>query len=329
LLAGDAVRVKSERAILATLDENGARDGLPFMPEMLRLCGARATVESRADKTCDTISVNAKGLRRLGNAVHLQGVRCDGEAHGGCQAACLVFWHEDWLEPDDGTPAHPSGAQTLETTTGDGAGAGLSRDALYASTRVDTGTSDEPVYVCQATALHHASSHLPWWDVRQYWNDLVTRNVAPSRMLNGLAILLFNKLQAANVKYLPSRPLIRGGRKYPFVHGRAIKTPSQTLDLKPGERVRIKSLPEIEKTINARRENRGLSFDREMVPYCSSRARVLQRVERIVDEKTGRMLRLESGCIILEGVVCRGDFHEFCPRSIYPYWREVWLERVE
>jgi len=28
-------------------------------------------------------------------------------------------------------------------------------------------------------------------------------------------------------------------------------------------------------------------------------------------------------------VVCKGDLHEFCPRSIYPYWREIWLKRVE
>jgi hypothetical protein len=56
---------------------------------------------------------------------------------------------------------------------------------------------------------------------------------------------------------------------------------------------------------------------------------VLSRVSRIVDEKTGRMLRLPGDCIILEGVICTADYHLFCPRSLYPYWREIWLRRVE
>jgi hypothetical protein len=34
-------------------------------------------------------------------------------------------------------------------------------------------------------------------------------------------------------------------------------------------------------------------------------------------------------CIVLEDVVCRGLYHRSCPRSIYPYWREVWLRRIE
>jgi hypothetical protein len=30
----------------------------------------------------------------------------------------------------------------------------------------------------------------------------------------------------------------------------------------------------------------------------------------------------------LENVVCTADFHRVCPRAIYPYWREIWLEKV-
>jgi hypothetical protein len=36
-------------------------------------------------------------------------------------------------------------------------------------------------------------------------------------------------------------------------------------------------------------------------------------------------------CIILEDVVCQSRYSTcrmLCPRSIYPYWREIWLERV-
>ena len=39
---------------------------------------------------------------------------------------------------------------------------------------------------------------------------------------------------------------------------------------------------------------------------------------------------LKNECIVLEGTVCQGKntvpLH--CPRAAYPYWREVWLEKV-
>ena len=76
---------------------------------------------------------------------------------------------------------------------------------------------------------------------------------------------------------------------------------------------------------------RGLYFDAEMVPYCGRTFRVLKRVKRILNEKTGRMTEFKNPCIILEGVVCESRYSQcrlFCPRSIYSYWREIWLERV-
>jgi hypothetical protein len=65
-----------------------------------------------------------------------------------------------------------------------------------------------------------------------------------------------------------------------------------------------------------------------MLRYCGREARVRQRVEKIIDEKTGRMIRLKTSCIMLEDVICTGRYHRYCPRGIYPYWREIWLERV-
>src|SRR6185503_9144504 len=88
------VEIRSKAEILATLDKSGRFEGLPFMPEMLAFCGKRFRVYKRAHKTCDT--VNKTGGRRMNAAVHLEGLRCSGEAHGGCQAACLLFWKEAW-----------------------------------------------------------------------------------------------------------------------------------------------------------------------------------------------------------------------------------------
>jgi hypothetical protein len=142
-------------------------------------------------------------------------------------------------------------------------------------------------------------------------------------------VLLINKFQAANSRYLPRMTLIHGGRKYPFIAGALSgKTPKEELDLRPGELVRIKSREEIEQTLDRNNKNRGLSFDGEMSRYCGQTARVLSRVRQIIDERTGKMIYLPNECIILAGVVCSGDYMQFCPRRIYPYWRENWLERV-
>src|SRR5512139_660367 len=99
--AGDWVEVRSREDILATLDKSGRLDGLPFMPQMFQYCGQRFMVRSRAYKTCDTVSGHYRG-RRLRDAVHLD-IRCDGSAHGGCQANCLIFWKSAWLKPVEET----------------------------------------------------------------------------------------------------------------------------------------------------------------------------------------------------------------------------------
>ena len=91
--------MRSAEEILATLDERGELENLPFMPEMLAFCGQRLTVHKVAHKACDTIS--RSGMRRMTNAVHLTGSRCDGSAHGGCQTACSLYWKEQWLRRVD------------------------------------------------------------------------------------------------------------------------------------------------------------------------------------------------------------------------------------
>src|SRR5262249_49548065 len=97
LRAGDLVEVRSKEEILATLDAHGALEGMPFMPEMLQYCGRQFTVAAVADKPCDP-AYRTQG-RKLDRMVHLEGTRCDGSAHGGCEAECNLFWREEWLKP--------------------------------------------------------------------------------------------------------------------------------------------------------------------------------------------------------------------------------------
>jgi hypothetical protein len=66
-----------------------------------------------------------------------------------------------------------------------------------------------------------------------------------------------------------------------------------------------------------------------MARFCGRTARVARRVDHIIDENTGRMINMRNPCIVLEGVVCEGAFNLSCPRSITPYWREAWLEKID
>jgi len=346
LRIGELVEVRSEAEILATLDERGRLDALPFMPEMLQHCGKRFRVYKLAIKACDSISNT--GMYRMENAVHLAGTRCDGAAHGGCLAGCLLYWKEAWLkrvEPDASAPATtPAPASATPAATADGAPAtagdgragaptaSCTLDLLTRATYAETPDPDgEEVFACQATEMPKAASrHISAWDVRQYVRDVTSGNARALPMLRSLLIMAFNKYQKVSKRFLPRRLLINGGQSFRFVSGPLEgETPKEVLNLQPGEWVEIKSKEEILATLDKTGHNRGLRFDVEELRYCGTRARVLRRVNRIVDENTGKMLRLPNDCVILEGVICPGDYHQYCPRSIYPFWREIWLRRVD
>jgi hypothetical protein len=316
LRAGDWVEVRSREEILATLDADARCDALPFMPELLQYCGRRYRVFKSAHKACDTIQ-DWTTMRRMENAVHLEGLRCDGSAHGGCQAACLIFWKTDWLRPVSGPDAPATKPEPVS------AGA-CTLESLEQSTRAPSeGASGEVHYRCQATEHVRATTPLHWWEIEPYVKDVTSRNIQPLAWVWYLIVALFNVFQRWHGR----------GRTYPYVGGLAGKTtPTEQLHLKPGELVKVRSPEEIMPTINAERKNRGLTFDVEMIPYCGRTFRVLRRVEKIVNERTGAMMRMPNDCIVLEGVTCGGcysQFRLFCPRAIYPYWREIWLRRVE
>lgn len=314
LRAGDLVEVRGIDEILATLDEHGSLDGLPFMPEMLKFCGRRLRVASRAEKTCDR--VERKGLRKVtGSAtVHLEGVRCDGAFHDGCQALCLIFWKEAWLKRvgsgrEDSSPAAHDASVSQEAL--------LQAAPVFAAARKLPTVAGETVYSCQATeAMRFTAPPEP--STTDYWRDVRCGNVPWRSAVRAYVIERFNAFQRT-----------RGGTLYPPLGGVGTKTPTARLDVRPGELVQVKTRTEIFATIDAAEgKNRGLTFDREMLQYCGRTFRVLQRVEKFIDEPTGRMMTMKSDCIMLEGAICESRYHGLCPRAIYPFWREIWLERV-
>lgn len=349
IVAGEWVEVRSADEILATLDAQGKLDGMPFVPEMLQFCGRRLRVFKRAHKTCDTIYQS--GSRSLDGSVHLDDSRCDGSAHGGCQAQCMLFWKEAWLKPlptRDNNGRGEQGASTPMATPR----AGCTLEQLQHATQVASHPDAGPRYSCQATELLTATRPLRAWDLRQYVHDYRYGNVDAATLVRGALyrVSAFTIRRTARLgHYLrPSawlsqalasgydhmQRLMPDGVPYPRRSGTIAKgdrTPVGDHDVRafqPGSLVRVRSYPEILQTLDADNKNRGLYFDAENVPYCGKELRVRALVERIIDERTGHMLYFKTPSIILEGAYCRGTYSDkrmFCPRAVYPYWRPIWL----
>jgi hypothetical protein len=330
--AGDWVEVRSKEEILRTLDKAGRLDGLPFMPQMFNYCGQRFRVQASAYKTCDTVSGDYAGLH-LPDAVHLD-IRCDGLTHGGCQAGCLIFWKNAWLRPIDGR----NDARTVRPSRADDAC--TEGDVGQAVQR--QGADGETIYSCQATELLNYTKPLKWWDARQYVEAYTSGNRTLPQVGRGLWYLLYyyGTLSFSDRWGRPARWLynkvqaITGGIPFPRTKGKIPAgqlTPRGDLGLKPGDLVRVKSHEEILATLDTRLYNRGLYFDAELVPYCGKTFRVGGCVERFVDERTGRMRRMKTPAVILDGVICKSLYsgrRMFCPRAIHLWCREIWLERV-
>ncbi|MBI4547780.1 MAG: hypothetical protein HY707_07365 [Ignavibacteriae bacterium] len=298
LRLGETVKVRSESEILETLDSKGTFEGLPFMPEMRKYCGKTFRVLKCADKTC----VEGYGMRRIENTVFLEGLRCDGEHHAGCQRACLMFWKEAWLVRMRN---------------------GMRQDINVQTDTVNTGTfpTNDPnktdgIFFCQSTELVNATTPLPWWDIRQYVRDLRSGQLHLFQIVRGLLVLLYNKIQRA-----------RGAREFAMLLGERKKTPAECLNLQPGDLVEIKSPLEIQATLNTKGANRGLEFSAEMLKYCGKQYRVLKHINNIILEMTGKMQPIDN-TVILDGVICDGSCHRGCPRENLFLWREIWLKRV-
>lgn len=341
---GDWVEVRSKNEILATLDENGRLEGVPFMPQMMQYCGQRFQVFRRAGKTCSEVR-GPSGVvyvsRRLRDTVHLEH-RCDGRGLGGCQAGCLLFWKEAWLKGvgASDTPADAIRRSLLDRVPKDGGASGCTEGQLFAATTY-RGPEGDVRYSCQATQLMDATTALKLWDVRQYVEAYRSGNNSLGGVLKAIAYVLYYygtlarspRWGKASRWFYDRFQRVWGGLPFPRKPGKIAvgRVPRHDLDLKPGELVRVKPYEEILETLNSAASNRGLSFDAELVPYCGKVFRVRTRVERFIDEKTGKMLRMKTPAVILDGVYCQSLYSGqriLCPRAVFLWWREVWLERI-
>jgi hypothetical protein len=307
--AGDCVLVRLPEEILSTLDGDGTLDGVPFMPEMLGWCGKLFQVRRRVEKIC----APDLPLRRFpaNDVVILDGPRCDGSGHDGCKDGCRILWKEAWLRPSD------AGAATIEISK-------TALEELHARLKVKV---DEKHYFCQSTQRFKATEAYvgkqKLWMVRIAFREVRNGDLSASYVLRLFALWFWQKLlRKVNGHWSPCGPQER--------------TPSDSLDLKPGEAVRVKSFAQIVETLDHKGRNRGMGVCYEMMRCCGHEAVVRHRIDRIIDEKTASMREL-SHTVALQNIGHRWDLGEQClcggelgdcPRGGLMYWREIWLERV-
>jgi len=306
--AGAEVFVRSADEIRATLDADGTLDGVVFMPEMLASCGKPFRIQRRVEKTC----VEGFPLRRFpGNdVVVLDGPRCDGSGHDGCGHGCRIFWKEEWLRPRDASTPIPND---------DTAGVETLRAAL--KTKVD---ADH--YFCQSTELERATESFPGkqnvWRLRIAFREIRDGDISVREMARMFRLWFGEKWYR-----------IRFGDGW--LRGPNVKTPTLSLNLQPGERVRVKTMPQIMETLDANRRNRGIGLCNEIMRCCGRDAEVRYRVNRLINETTGVMRELSDTVVInvvddpklADECLCFDEPGD-CPRGELMYWREIWLERL-
>jgi hypothetical protein len=307
LKLGELIEVRAAAEIMSTLDADGKLEGLPFMPEMLAFCGRRLCVSSRADNTC------ALGQpRRIEATVHLEQLRCDGSAHRGCEASCLILWKEAWLR------------RVPESDDGHSFVSPLRMDAdSKSSYRALSDFAQKPnnALICQATELASASCPAPVGSPPSYFGGLVRDFISGNRGFDDLRKLII---------YFRGKALLYAfmlWARAPWNADRYRKTPERPLGLLPGELVQVRGPLEILRTLDRKGCNRGMEFKPEMFQFCGRKYQVIMNMQRRIDERSGELKGFRSPCIVLEGVYCDGQ-RSFCKRSNYHYWREIWLNRV-
>jgi hypothetical protein len=302
LRTGDWVQVKTPLEIAQTLDADGMLEGLPFMPEMIEWCGRSARTTRRAEKTCIEYPGGGYKIREFlnNNVVVLDGLRCSGQNHDGCQRACTIFWKKAWLRKVDFQQA-PLAVDCL------------AKDALRAKLK----TKASPVrYVCQSTELARATQ--PLTRTRMF-QKCVFEIRSGSRGVLEMIKLVVAPLWRKATRKIPRRQLA----------GSLKRTPVGNLALQPGEWVTIRPAPEIATTLDSRGRNRGLTCDYGMSNHSGGRFRVRHRLDRMISEANGEMRQVEA-TVVLDGLNCTcANVVGGCPRQDFIYWREIWLKRID
>lgn len=104
----------------------------------------------------------------------------------------------------------------------------------------------------------------------------------------------------------------------------------EVLDLRAEEWVEVHSPEEIKCTLGEDSAFDRTIFMHGMWKYCEKKFQVLKRIEKILDHRSSKMLKLKN-TVILKGIYCEKDPTHFmdCDQTCFYYWKEAWLKRSD
>ncbi len=285
---GTKVRVRTKPEILSTLDKKKCTDGLVFMPEMFSFCGKCFKVDSIVNR----IFIEGNHVAGISDVVILKGARCSGSHHDGCSRMCTILWKKAWLEIVKGRTE-------------------------FVSPNIVDKDIEKSSQACQGTAaaLLEATRPLSVFDLGQYEEDYRCKGQNILDTFGMLSSMIFKR-----VSWLA----VIAGRKALLNNRYKIK---QALELKIGDIVEVKSRKEIMKTLDKDSRLSGWLFSEEMWKYCGKRYRIVNKIDSMVNEITGKFNHPKD-TYALENVVCDGKAFRDCPRKCYWFWKGDWLRRA-
>lgn len=230
----------------------------------------------------------------------------------------MIFWKEAWLRRVDGkgilhalAPRRSRRSNVGRIVDSRDADETLSKLALK---------PDEKL-MCQSTELHSATCPVTFGTPSTYFAGIASDRISGNgKIASALGL----------IRYFWGKLVLGAFKRWtraPWNSDRYRKTPAEALLLRPGEKVRVRSMFEILPTLDRNGCNRGMEFKAEMFRFCGREFSVLCSLDRRIDEHSGVLRGFRSPCIVLDGVYCDGQ-RSFCTRGNYHYWREIWLRRV-
>ena len=275
------------REILATLDETGATDGIAvhardarilrearFASKLARNAPATPLSGESGESLTRCCSTTSDAAVRRTRAVK-RVVGCSGKKPGFVRL------------PSPSTPAIPDDAYSeLEELVG-------------RNVESKASTADEPIFRCQATDWFGASKAVGWWNVRSFLNEWSCGNVGFWRFSTTMTRIVLGEI-GRRLHLIPRqttcrtirRPNRRDATAARARAGHVGSDPLQAGDRADTRRRRAEQGPVVRSFRDA--------------PLLWQDLSVKSRVERFVDENTGKLVQLKSDCYILDGVVCSG-----------------------
>ena len=199
--------------------------------------------------------------------------------------ACRIYWKHAWLRPIE------EGDAGIEAAAGDS-------EKLRARLKVKVGRASVFLPIDRAFQVDRSFPTRGWPRARIALTEIRNGDIGILQALQMFALYVWQKI----LRKLDCDSWLRGPHQ---------RTPTQSLNLQPGELVRVKSRAQIVQTLDHKMSNRGMRLCYEMMRCCGREAEVRYRVDRLINERTGRMREI-TDTVTLSSMRGCGSLGEEC-----------------